>query len=137
MSGPRVSSPGCQGSLMNEPEVLVPKRSSSGLPSERAVRAAAAHPPVRNQKMMSAMMKTTSEIMRTRFIIAVVYLVSKRSLFMRAQDAQRLAQALARTLYFLRHFAQRVPCLRLRVSERAPSFQSPPPALKSAAPALH
>src|SRR3989338_4190134 len=118
VAGPRTSSGGCQGSLMKEPEVLVPKISSSGLPSERAVRAAAAHPPVINQKMMSAMIKTTSEIMRTRFIIALVYSV-QRSLLVRTQDTQRFAEALARTLDFLRHFAQRIPRLALGVSEGA------------------
>src|SRR3989338_7219361 len=121
MSGPRTSSGGCQGSLMKEPDVLVPKISSSGLPSERAVRAAAAHPPVINQKMMSAMMKMMSEIMRTRFIIRIVYVVyiAQRSLLVRTQDTQRFAEALARALDFLRHFAQRIPRLALGVSEGA------------------
>src|SRR3989344_7525155 len=105
MSGPGGSWGGCHGSLRNEPDALAPKISSRGFASERAVRAAPAHPPVINQKRMSAMIKTMSEIMRTRLIIAVVYLVSERSLFMRAKDTQCFAQALARALDFLRHFA--------------------------------
>src|SRR3989338_6634003 len=113
MSGPRTSSGGCQGSFIKEPEDLVGKKTATGgCPGGRAGRAAAAHPPVINQKMMSAMIKTTSEIMRTRFIIALVYSV-QRSLLVRTQDTQRFAEALARTLDFLRHFAQRIPRLAL------------------------
>src|SRR3989344_57954 len=117
MSGPRVSSLGCHGSLMNEPEVLVPKIRSIGFESDCAVRATAAQPPVRIQKRMSAMTKTARETMRTRLIIGSLYLHPTRSFLVRAQDAKRFAQPLVGALDLLWDFAQCVAGFPLRVAE--------------------